>query len=101
MRKYGILNIEKEASFNLYLVRQSLDDEHTAWTVKFVLSLVLSDLLFKKMNDNGIPAQRRGLKYLGVNFFDHFIDKKRVDNTKYNTNITVQAVYVQNTYVLS
>ena len=91
--KLPILNIWKEDAFNLYLDRQSLDDEHTAWTVKFVSNLVLPDLLFKKNVDNRIPAQRMGLKYRGM------VHKKRVDNTKHDTNITVQVVYVQNTYL--
>ena len=64
--KLPILNIWKEDAFNLYLFRQSLDDEHTAWTVKFVSNLVLPDLLFKKNVDNRIPAQKRGLKYMGM-----------------------------------
>jgi hypothetical protein len=41
--------------------------------------------------NNYIPDQRGGLKFLGV--VDHFIDKKRANNTKFDTNLTFQVVY--------
>ena len=33
--------------------------------------------------------------------FDHFMGKKRVDNTKFKTNLTVQAVYAWSVLVLN
>ena len=70
--------------------------EYTAWTVKFVFNLVLLALFLSiKASEtlwNSCPkTEISGQEFHSVS--DAFIDKKRVDNTKLNKNLTVHAVY--------
>ena len=55
----------------------------TNWTVKFVLNLVLSTLfLINEIVEN--TKLKTKFKNLVAPLVNHFINKKRVDNTKFN-----------------
>ena len=72
--------------------------KYTAWTVKFVLNLVQLTRFFKfwycRPYFNFLSIKRSTTPNFNVEFgvVDHFTNKKRVDNTKFKTNLTVQAV---------
>ena len=67
---------------------------HTAWTVKFVLNLVLLSFFLLKMVDN--TKLDTNLKFGDVDQSKKFdntkLNKKRVDNTKFKRNLIIQAV---------
>ena len=83
----------------MYIVSQYIQIDkyaYTVWTVKFVLNWVFQCFLFQKLvnNTKEFLPKPAGLKFHGV--VDHFIDKTRVENTKFKTNLTVQVVPSQN-----
>jgi hypothetical protein len=67
---------------------------HTAWTVNYEFNLVLLTLfLCKKWLTTPWKSYRLSITlFHGV--VNHFIHKKRVNNTKFDTNLTVQGVYI-------
>ena len=72
------------------------------WADNFVLYLVSLALFIYKMGNNTMEFQPRNFN---LPFFDrnsivlstchaHFIAKNFPDNTKFNTNLTIQAVHI-------
>ena len=65
--------------------------------LKFVLNLVLS-ALFLSINHHGITAQNKGIK-ISVREFHGVVELKQIkkadNNTKFNTNLTVQVAYIR------
>ena len=73
---------------------------HTAWTVNLKLNILYILIYFTYIDKKGVNNTKFNINLTIWCCRSFYIYKKAVNNTKFNTKLTIQTVYIPITYAL-